>query len=167
MFKACVNDPQYLTNFAELNLDKINGLSNAEDLSEGEVQQKKLIKLFHMAWSGITKYIRTVTQVKNKPIDFPGLGIFMPIIYNSAYMDMEGSRVSSRRLTADKISKLDPSDYDISLCVHQSFVNTTGINIKNDTPESLISVYDPGLGHFIQNTHHINASSVKNQYISP
>lgn len=33
-----------------------------------------------MAWSGICKYMKTVTQIKNKPIEFPGLGIFVPVI---------------------------------------------------------------------------------------
>ena len=32
-----------------------------------------------MAWSGFTKYMRTVCQVKCKPVEFPGLGIFMPV----------------------------------------------------------------------------------------
>ena len=33
-----------------------------------------------MAWSGVTKYMRTVTQGKWKPVEFPGLGIFMPVL---------------------------------------------------------------------------------------
>jgi hypothetical protein len=64
LFKACIQTPQYIKSFADLNLDRISGPSNSGELSEEEIFKKKLDKLFHMAWSGITKYIRTVTQVK-------------------------------------------------------------------------------------------------------
>jgi len=30
-------------------------------MHEKEYYQKKALKLFHMAWSGVTKYMRTVT----------------------------------------------------------------------------------------------------------
>ena len=61
LFKACVETPQYIKQFSDLNLDKITGPTNCDDVSEEEIYKKKLNKLFHMAWSGITKYIRTVT----------------------------------------------------------------------------------------------------------
>jgi len=64
LFKACIETPQYIKSWADLNLDRISGPSNPAEYSEEEIYKKKLNKLFHMAWSGITKYIRTVTQVK-------------------------------------------------------------------------------------------------------
>lgn len=64
----------------ELNLDKISDPMNMSELSEKVYYQKKAIKLFHMTWSGVTKYMRTVCQVKNKPVSFPGLGIFVPML---------------------------------------------------------------------------------------
>ena len=64
LFKACVETPQYIKQFSDLNLDRISGPTTGEDISEEEIYKKKFNKLFHMAWSGITKYIRTVTQVK-------------------------------------------------------------------------------------------------------
>jgi hypothetical protein len=33
-----------------------------------------------MAWSGVTKYIRTVCHIKMKPVEFPQLGIFIPLM---------------------------------------------------------------------------------------
>jgi hypothetical protein len=32
-----------------------------------------------MAWSGLTKYIRTICQIKGRSVEFPGLGIFVPV----------------------------------------------------------------------------------------
>lgn len=63
---------------ADLKLDKISEPKDAENMTEYEILEKKALKVFHMAWSGITKYMRTIVQVKNKPIEFPGLGIFVP-----------------------------------------------------------------------------------------
>jgi len=79
LFKACVENPQYLKKPDDLNLDRISDPSNAHELDEFEIFCKKAIKLFHMSWSGITKYMRTVCQVKCKPVEFPGLGIFLPV----------------------------------------------------------------------------------------
>ena len=61
LFKACVETPQYIKSFADLNLDRVTATTTLEDISEEELYKKKVNKLFHMAWSGITKYIRTVT----------------------------------------------------------------------------------------------------------
>lgn len=61
LFKACVETPQYIKSFSDLNLEKISGPTISDDISEEEVYKKRLTKLFHMAWSGITKYMRTVT----------------------------------------------------------------------------------------------------------
>lgn len=80
LFKACVEKPQFISDYSSFNMDRISGPSNCEGLSEEEINNKKLNKLYHMAWSGICKYMRTVTQIKNKPIEFPGLGIFVPVI---------------------------------------------------------------------------------------
>jgi len=60
LFKACVETPQYIKSFGDLNLDKVTSPMNADEISEEEMYKKKLNKLFHMAWSGITKYMRTV-----------------------------------------------------------------------------------------------------------
>ena len=46
-----------------------------------------------MAWSGITKYMRTICQVKCKPIEFPNFGIFVPV------MNQESKNSESQKLT--------------------------------------------------------------------
>jgi len=44
-----------------------------------EYLERKALKLFHMAWSGVTKYIRSIVFDKKNPCEFPGLGIFLPL----------------------------------------------------------------------------------------
>ena len=78
LFKSCVESPQYIKHLNELNMDKISDPKDLKDITEEVYYQKKAIKLFHMTWSGVTKYLRTVCQVKCKPVQFPGLGVFMP-----------------------------------------------------------------------------------------
>lgn len=49
-----------------------------------------------MAWSGVTKYIRSVVLDKKSPCEFPGLGIFFPIINSE---DDRSYETDSKRLT--------------------------------------------------------------------
>ena len=60
LFKECVENPRFLQRLEELNLDKISDPRNLEELSEKTYLQKKALRLFHMTWSGVTKYLRTV-----------------------------------------------------------------------------------------------------------
>ena len=45
-----------------------------------EYLERKALKLFHMSWSGVTKYISSIVFDKKTPCEFPGLGIFLPLI---------------------------------------------------------------------------------------
>ena len=78
LFKSCVESPQYIKHLNELNMDRISDPQDLKDITEEVYYQKKAMKLFHMTWSGVTKYLRTVCQVKCKPVQFPGLGVFVP-----------------------------------------------------------------------------------------
>lgn len=80
LFKACVEDPKTMVNLFDLNLEEIAEPTDADQLSEKLFLQKKALKLYHMVWSGVTKYIRNVCMNRCTPIEFPGLGIFMPIL---------------------------------------------------------------------------------------
>ena len=80
LFKECVENPKHIQRLEELNLDKISDPQNMTDITEKVYYQKKALKLFHMTWNGVKKYMRTVCQVKNKPVSFPGLGIFVPML---------------------------------------------------------------------------------------
>ena len=61
LFKACVESPQYIKHLNELNMDRISDPQNLQDITEEVYYQKKAMKLFHMTWSGVTKYMRTVS----------------------------------------------------------------------------------------------------------
>ena len=80
LFKACVEKPRASADLADLGLDKVPAPQNGEQLPREELLQRKALKLYHMAWSGLTKYIRTVCIVNRQPIEFPGIGIFKPEI---------------------------------------------------------------------------------------
>jgi len=58
LFKQCVENPKHITFIDDLNLEKISNPTNFADLSMHDIQKKKALKLFHMTWSGTTKYIR-------------------------------------------------------------------------------------------------------------
>ena len=60
LFKECVENPKYIQKLSELNLDQMSDPLNMKDMTEKEYYQKKSLKLFHMTWSGVTKYMRTV-----------------------------------------------------------------------------------------------------------
>jgi hypothetical protein len=61
LFKAAVNKPITLSSIADLTLDQVPAPMDAESLNAKEVAAKKALKVFHMVWSGVTKYIKTAT----------------------------------------------------------------------------------------------------------
>jgi len=60
----------------DLNLERIRDPSQYVD--ERDYIKKKALKLYHMAWSGVTKYMRTICLIRSKPVEFPYLGVFVP-----------------------------------------------------------------------------------------
>ena len=60
LFKQCINNPKHLTFIDDLSLDKISNPSDFLTLSAHDIQKKKALRLFHMVWSGTTKYIRQI-----------------------------------------------------------------------------------------------------------
>ena len=80
LFKRCVERPAVITNLRDLTLAKVRDPTDAEALSEEVLLQRKALKLFHSAWSGLTKYIRQVCRGKCRPVEFPHLGIFFPLL---------------------------------------------------------------------------------------
>ena len=79
LFKKCVETPISLQ-LNDLNLASFesNAASQTPTNSTMSEQQRSAQRLFHMAWSGITKYIRQVTVGMSKAIDMPGLGYLVP-----------------------------------------------------------------------------------------
>lgn len=62
LFKACVEQPRSGATLLDFNLAKIRDPQNFTD--ENDYTKKKALKLYHMAWSGITKYMRTICQIR-------------------------------------------------------------------------------------------------------
>ena len=58
LFKACVDCPRSGLDIASMNLSKIKDPQTFKD--EVDYSKRKALKLYHLAWSGITRYIRTV-----------------------------------------------------------------------------------------------------------
>ena len=134
-------------------MDKISDPKNLEELTEKTYLQKKALRLFHMTWSGVTKYLRTVCQIKNKSVQFPGLGVFVPIVTSGD--------VQSQKLTSKALESFNPSDLDVSLMVNQAFLDSCGSGIRiSEKPEDLISCYNPITGEGLSGTQHINLSSI-------
>lgn len=59
LFKECVENPQFIQKLEELNMDRVNDPKDIHTMTEKVYYQKKALKLFHMTWSGVTKYMRT------------------------------------------------------------------------------------------------------------
>lgn len=117
LFKDCVERPKHITFVEDLNLDRIPNPSNFEELSNHETNRKKAIKLFHMAWSGTTKYIREICMQKGKPIEFPGLGIFNPLKFVK--------EVSGDKLTSNNLDALNHETHtDVEFYAYQSFLSS-------------------------------------------
>ena len=78
LFKACLENPRTGLHVSDLCTSSLPNSHNWSSLPQEEVMQRKALKLLHMVWSGITKYVRTVCIINRNPIDFPGIGIFKP-----------------------------------------------------------------------------------------
>ncbi len=75
-----------------------------------------------MAWSAITKYMRTVCQVKCKPVEFPNFGIFVPVVMSDAQ--------ASEKLTEKALAQFNPADMDVSLLLNANFLKgVSGLRI--------------------------------------
>lgn len=66
LFKQCVESP-IVSPISELNLEHITAPQD-KGLSDSLLTQRKSLKLYHMAWSGFTKFIRQVCFVQNRPV---------------------------------------------------------------------------------------------------
>ena len=63
LFKLCVESPKTFK-LEDLNMDRIPGSTKGtNDVTSHILLQKKSLKLFHMVWSGVTKFMRSVCQV--------------------------------------------------------------------------------------------------------
>lgn len=64
LFKACVENPRSYYKISDLNLAQIREPQDAANLTEDEILNRKAVKLYHMAWSGITKGLKSLCIVR-------------------------------------------------------------------------------------------------------
>lgn len=64
--------------------------------------------------------MRQACQVQNKPVEFPGLGVFMPRNINP----------EKARLTAGSLEKVEEGN-EIIMIAYSKFLEETGISIGN------------------------------------
>ena len=60
-------------------LERVRDPYEASKMKPELIANQKAIKLFHSAWSGITKYMRTICMGKGKAVELNDIGIFVPI----------------------------------------------------------------------------------------
>jgi hypothetical protein len=89
-----------------------------------------------MTWSGLTKYIKSVCQDKCKPIEFPHLGIFLPV--------MPEQELASNKLTQKALQSIqEPGGMEIKFLVNQAFLNSCGGSVRVAEDSTSIQAYDP------------------------
>ena len=90
-----------------------------------------------MAWSGLTKYMRTICLIRSKPVEFPYLGVFVP------FERSEGrDEASPQKLTSRALNSFRESDCEVKFYVFQSFLDASGCGIA-ESEEGMIEVFDP------------------------
>ena len=128
LFKACAEQPRVAKDFTELNMDKIKDPYNREEMTEEEYLRRKALKLYHMAWSAITKYLRTTCIVHCKPVEIQGFGVFVPEKTlkgeNADGRDGEGVLPQSlptspppSKLTPLALNQLGEEEFRVKLCL--------------------------------------------------
>ena len=145
LFKACVDSPRSGASLLQMNLAKIKDPQSFKD--ELDYTKKKALKLYHLAWSGVTKYMRTICQLRGKPIEFPNLGIFFPV--NAAEKALL-SASSPAKLTSHALGSFrEAEEQEVRLCMFEQFLDQTGCRADLD---ELMEVYDPST--FEDNKHY-------------
>ena len=97
LFRKIVEEPAAIQ-LSDLNISSMLQSSTMDQIQDKKEAMKKCyLKLIHQIWSGTTKSIRQNCHVQNLPIEFPGLGCFVPRISNPEH----------GRLTVDALEKVE------------------------------------------------------------
>lgn len=119
-----------------MNLVKIKDPQSFKD--ELDYTKKKALKLYHLAWSGITKYMRTICQLRGKPIEFPNVGVFFPVHYADKALLTSSSPA---KLTSHALGSFrEAEEQEVRLSIFEQFLDQTGCRVDLD---ELMEVYDP------------------------
>lgn len=105
LFRACVEKPKSNLRVQDMYLERVKEPSNPEcALTPDQIASQKAIKLFHSAWSGITKYMRTMCLAKGRAVELNDIGFFVPMReVNAAKGADEGRRPTG--LTSSALGK--------------------------------------------------------------
>lgn len=107
-----------------------------------------------MAWSGITKYIKSICQLKGKAVEFPHLGVFVPVF-------PESTPTMSNKITKRTLSYMATSKLEVNFYVNQSFLNTCGDCVRVSESNTQIGTFDPtDPESCVPNTEHLNLASI-------
>ena len=137
LFKACVEAPRSYYKVSDLNLDKIKEPQDAATLPEEEITSRKAVKLYHMAWSGITKSLKSICVVRQRTVELPGFGILVP------WNVTQGIHQQKSRLTSGALGNLEDEVYDVKLFAYNSFIDSCSQGAQRS---GLLEVFDPTLG---------------------
>lgn len=132
LFKACVENPIIIKSLSCLNLDSIPDPQDCEGLAEDLKLKKKAMKLFHLAWSGITKAIKATCQMTNKCVELPGFAIFSPVISDT-------NPYGGNKLSKNTLNQIETQ---VVLLVGKDFIDSLegAADVKND--QQFAFVYD-------------------------
>lgn len=138
LFKACAEKPKTNLKTSDLYLDRVKDTSAAAQEGNDEaIALKKSVKLFHQAWSGVTKYIRTICNAKRKSVELSGIGIFVPM------QEVNGQKTETKNLTSNALKEFRDEDNDIKLYIFKDFVEQANIKINQNSNKNLVEIYDP------------------------
>ena len=131
LFEACIQKPRSNLKIASLNLDKVKDPKNVAAMSKETIKLQKATRLFHMVWSGITKYIKTMVVARSRAVELTDIGIFVPT----------REPLQTQRLTNATLSQLsDQKDNDIKLYIFKTFLEQSNIKLSQNP---LLEEFDP------------------------
>lgn len=110
--------------------------------------------MIHQIWSGTTKSIRQNCHVQNLPIEFPGLGFFVPRFTSP----------ERGRLTQDALIQVDDSS-EVIFVVDSKFSESNGLQIGNKNGiivSQETAEQSPEIMALMNNLTRLNYSSIAN-----
>ena len=80
LFEYCVDKPKSGLVISNLNLTSLHGNYPSQTMDKSQATNSKLAKqMFHMVWSGVTKFLKTTVIVRCKSAELTDIGIIVPV----------------------------------------------------------------------------------------
>ena len=74
-----------------------------------------------MVFSGVTKYMRTICQIKGKSVELADFGIFVPM------KEVHGIKQETKSLTSAALSQFKEDENEIKLYIYKSFLDQANL----------------------------------------